>query len=143
MNEREFYDKPKVGKAILCALLCLVVFSLIQILSSLLILLIGAVISVIPLIGKIFNFLFEVLRNESPLAFATITSVFISYYTTSFVQNKLMSDSSTKKVSRRILGIIILVLHILSLITNIMYDGNIFANIACILAGLAFIFSNE
>ncbi len=80
------------------------------------------------------------------MMFATSLSVFGAYLLVSFIQKKRMRDEPTKKLSRKIFGIVILGFHILLLILNILLAINgedagerIFVNISCAIGALFFL----
>ena len=135
-------NKPKVWKSILCVVPCSVVFVLTQVLLAFLILLLGVIISKIPLLKNILNFIF-IMRGESINMFATITSVFFAYLLTTFIQDKMMKDAPTNTLSRRIFGVIMALIHFYSLIVNLSAGNNFFVNIVCLITALVFIFNND
>lgn len=135
-------NKPKVWKSILCVAPCSAVFLLTRILLAFLILLLGLTISKIPLLKNILNFIF-IMRGESISMFASITSVFFAYLLTTFIQDKMMKDAPTNILSRRILGVIMALIHFYSLIVNMSAGNNFFVNIVCLIADLVFIFNND
>ena len=135
-------NKPIILKAILWVFPCTAIFFLTRTLLVLLISLLGFIISKIPILGTFLNLLF-VQRGDTLFSFATIISIFTAYFITTFTQEKMMKDASTNALSRRILGVIIALNHLLSLIANISEGGYYSTNIFCIIASLAFVFCNK
>ena len=140
MNINE--NKPTVWKSILCVFPCIAVFFLTRTLLALLISLAGFIISKIPILGNLLNFTFNV-RGDNISTLAIITSVFVAYFITTFTQDKMTNDAPTRKLSRRILGVIIALYHLFAFIVNISEGGYYPTNIFCIIAALVFIFSNK
>lgn len=140
MNKRE--NKPIIWKAIIFTVPCGLIFLFSRILSSLLVGLLGVLISKIPLLGNLLNF-FLVQRGDNLSTFAITISVVVAYFLTTFIQSKMMKDAPTNILSRRILGVIIALIHILSLIVNISVGNSFFANVICIIASLTFMFSKN
>lgn len=140
MNEREY--KPIIWKAILCVIPCWVIFFLTRALLTLLISLAGIIIYKIPILGKLLHLLFMA-RGDNLSFFATIISIFAAYWITTIIQDKMMKYAPTITLSRRILGVIMALAHLCFLIINIFADGNYPINIFCIIAALAFVFSNN
>ena len=135
-------SKPIVWKSVFCVLPCSLVFLFTRLLLGLLVGFVGVLLQNIPIVGKILNFML-IQRGENMLMFSIVTSVFFAYLITSYLQNKMMKDRYTNRLSRRILGIIIVLLHILSFASNFMHGESVFPNIMCFIAGLVFIFKNE
>lgn len=140
MNKRE--NKPIIWKAIIFTIPCALIFLFSRIISALIGGLLGVIISKIPLLSFLFN-LFLLQRGDNIFSFAIIISVFVAYFLTTFIQSKMMKDAPTNTLSRRILGVIIALVHILSLIINISEGNNFFSNIICIIAALVFIFGKN
>lgn len=138
----ESTNKPVIWKSILCIIPCLAIFFITRLLTALLLSFAVVIISYIPILSTLLQALLH-LRKESPLILATTLSVIIAYLLTTFVQRKMMKDIPTLKLSRRILGIIIALVHILSFISNLIHGGNIYANILCFISGMVFVFNNE
>ncbi len=140
MNEREY--KPVIWKAILCVIPCLAIFFLTRTILALLISLAGFIISKIPILGNLLNWLFTV-RGDGVSSFVTIISIFTAYCITTIIQDMMMKYAPTITLSRRILGVIMALAHLCFLVINISQDGNYPINIFCIIAALAFVFSNK
>ena len=140
MNEREY--KPIIWKAILCVIPCWAIFFLTRTLLTLLISLSGFIIYKIPVLGFLLSLLFKA-RGDDISSFATIASIFVAYWITTIIQDKMMKYAPTITLSRRILGVIMALAHLCFLIINIFADGNYPINIFCIIAALAFVFSNN
>ena len=137
MDERKY--KPIIWKAILCVIPCWAIFFLTRTLLALLIGLVEFIIYKIPILGDLLMGIFA----ESAFSFFTIIPIFVAYWITTLLQEKMMKYAPTITLSRRILGVIMALAHLCFLIINIFADGNYPINIFCIIAALAFVFSNN
>ena len=135
-------DKPIIWKAIICTIPCALIFLVSRLLSAVIVGLLGVIISKIPLLSHLLNF-FLVQRGDNLSSLAITISVVVAYFLTTFIQGKMMKDAPTNILSRRILGVIIALVHILSLIVNIAAGNGFYINIICIIASLVFIFSKN
>lgn len=140
MNKSE--NKPIIWKAIIFTIPCAVIFLFSRTLLALLIGMLGVIISKVPVLGNLLNFIFA-LREDSLSTFAIIISISVAYFLTTFIQNKMMKDAPTNILSRRILGVIIALIHIFSLIVNISEGNSFFINIICIITSLVFMFGKN
>lgn len=140
MNKTE--NKPTIWKAVTFTIPCALIFLFSRTLLAFLIGMLGVIISKIPILGKLLGFIFA-LRGDNLSIFAIITSVFVAYFLTTFVQNKIMKDAPTNILSRRILGVIIALIHMFSLIVNISEGNRFFINIICMIASLVFMFGKN
>lgn len=140
MNERE--HKPIIWKAILCVIPSLAIFILAQTLLFLLLLVAGYMVCEIPVLGNLLNFLFSG-RGDNISPFSTIVSIFAAYFVTTFIQSKMMKDAPTITLSRRILGGILAIHHIILLVINVFGGGYYLINIFCIIVSLGFMFHNK
>lgn len=139
MNEN---NKPNIFKSILFVIPCFFAFLLSQVLSAIILSGIFIILNAIPIIGNILEFIVK-MRGEPLTITITLISISIAYYLTTFIQDKMIKVAENKKLSRKILGVIIAIIHLLSLIINITSKGNILANIISFIAGLVFIFNND
>ena len=135
-------NKRSIFKSVLFVVPCFLVFLLSQILTTLLLTLICIVLNAIPIINNLLDFITN-LRGESLTVTITIISVFVAYILTTFVQDKIIKIEENKKLSRKILGVIIVIIHIISFIYNLTSEGNILANVISTIAGLVFISNNN
>ena len=139
--------KPNVFKSLLWLVPCLLVFVLSQTLSATLIAIVGAILSVIPFISTIFKLLLAV-RGEPFVILIAFISNQIAYILTTLVQTKTMRDAPTFKLSRKILGVVMIPLYILLIVGSIIsglsfFEGNACIYIGGIISSLVFIFSNK
>ena len=135
-------DRPIIWKAILCVFPCLIIFFLTRTLLAFLIGLVGVIIYKIPVLGTLLKWIFAA-RGDNISSFATIIAIFVAYLITSLIQDKMMKYAPTITLSRRMLGAIIALFNVCFLIVNISTGGYYSPNIFCIIAALAFIFSNN
>ena len=135
-------NKPNIFKSILFVIPCLFVFSLSQLLSAFILSGIFIVLNAIPFISNILGFIVK-MRGEPLTITITLISISIAYILTTVVQDKMIKVIKNKILSRKILGVIIATIHLLSFIINITSKGNIFANIISFIAGFVFIFNND
>ena len=140
MNKTE--NKPTIWKAIIFTIPGALIFLFSRTLLALLIGMLGVIISKIPILGNLLGFILD-LRGDSLSTFAIIISISVAYFFTTFIQNKMMKDAPTNILSRRILGVIIALIHIFSLIVNISEGNSFFINIICIIASLVFMFGKN
>lgn len=123
--------KHTVWKSILFFVPCLLLFLITRLLVVFILLL--------PGINIILDF-FSSIREESSLLTASIFSVLISFMLNIFVQEKMIKDYDTQKLTRKILGVVIFILHVVFLISNVTHDSPISPNIVCAIAGCVFFF---
>ena len=98
--------------------------------------------SPIPVVGSFLSFLFSGSGdNLSP--FSTIISVVAAYFITTFIQGKMMKHTPTLTLSRKILGVVLEIHHIILLVTNYSGGGFYLINIFCIFAALGFMLHNK
>lgn len=126
--------KPRVFKAILTALLGLVIFSLVYLLSYLIVGGIIYILSLIPVIGKLVDLLFY-MRRDTPDMMLSLFSPILAYYCTMAAQEAINKDKPTRGISCVLLGIIIIVLHLFSIISNLLLGEGILKNIIQAIAG--------
>ena len=141
-KERMFFVqiRPKVFKAILTSVLAFIIFSVVYFLVYFICGLVVNLLLEIPVIGRLIDLLFF-FRGDTPDMALSILSPGIAFFVTMAAQEKLHKDAPTKGLSCVLLGIIIVLLHIVSLFVNLIYGNGIFKNIVQIIAGFI-IFSN-
>lgn len=136
-------EKPSIFKAIMSALLGLIIFGLVYIMSYIIVSLIIYVLSLIPLIGGFVDWLFYV-RGDSPDLMLSILSPTVAYFVTMFSLESINKSCPTFGLSCVILGICLLVLHIASIVLNLLAGEDILKNIVQAIAGvLIFIAGRE
>lgn len=126
--------KPRVFKAISTALLGLIVFGLIYFLTYLIAGGIIYVLSLIPIIGNLIDWLFQV-RGDTPDMMLSILAPAVAYYGTLCMQSAINKDAPTRGLSCVILGVILVAIHALSLVSNLLTGGRILENITQSIAG--------
>lgn len=133
--EKPVNIKPKVFKAILTGLLGIAFFATVYILTSLIV---GGVIYIlmkIPLIDNLVGWFFYI-RGDSPDLMLAILAPTIAYTLTKWLLVTINKDSPTQGLSCIVAGVIITIIHILSLILNLIYGESILFNISQAIAGL-------
>ena len=133
-------NKPKVFKAITTSLMAFAIFSVVYFLVYFLCGLAVNLLLEIPVIGKLVSLLFF-FRGDTPDMALSLLSPGIAYFVIMAVQQKINKDSPTRGLSCILLGIFIVLLHIISLIINLIYGAGILKNVIQIVAGFV-IFSN-
>ena len=131
MNKTE--NKPTIWKAVIFTIPCALIFLFSRTLLAFLIGMLGVIISKIPILGKLLGFIFA-LRGDNLSIFAIINLLDDSTYD---------ANAPTNILSRRILGVIIALIHIFSLIVNISEGNRFFINIICMIASLVFMFGKN
>lgn len=132
--------KPRVFKAIATALLCLAIFGAVYLLAYLLLGGIIYVLSLIPVINWLVDLLFYI-RGDTPDLMLSLFSPIVAYYTTMAAQEYINKEKPTRGLSCILLGIIITIIHVLSLVTNLIYGDGILKNIIQAIVGIV-IFSS-
>ena len=128
--------RPRILKSVFTASLGLVVFGLTYLFSKLMLL--GILYLLSEVVGKFLYILFE-----TPDFLAESLSAAIAYGVTGFLLKKLNKDIASQALAYSIAGIIIVVIHALSLILNLIYSENIFPNILQGIAGFALFFQGK
>ena len=134
--------KPRVLRAIMTALLGLIIFAAVYFLSYLII---GGIINLllkIPVIDKLLGWMFH-LRGDTPDMMLSVLAPTIAYFVTMGVQESINKASSTRGLSCMLIGIIIMVIHILSIVINLIYGDGILKNIIQSIAGFIFFSSGK
>lgn len=126
--------KPRVFKAILTALLGLLTFGLVYFVSYVIVSGIISLLLKIPVIDKLLGWLFYV-RGDTPDMMLSLMAPILAYYGTMAIQEYINKDKPTRGLSCILLGIFIMVLHIFSIVINLLYDGGILKNIIQAIAG--------
>ena len=127
--------KPKVFKAIMTALLSLLIFGVVYFLSYLIVGGIIALLLKIPVIDTLLGWLFR-LRGDTPDMMLSMLSPILAYYCTMATQESINKDKPTRGLSCVLLGIVIVVLHIFSIISNLLLGEGILKNIIQAIAGI-------
>ena len=133
-------SKPKVFKAIITSLLAYAIFSAVYFIVYLIFGLAIDFLLEIPVIGWLIDLLFF-FRGDTPDMMLSLLSPGIAYLVTMAAQLKINKETPTRGLSCILLGIFIMLLHIVSLIINLIYGDGIFKNIIQAIAGF-FIFSS-
>lgn len=131
---------PNILKSIFISILTLLVFALVYFITFLLLGGIIYLLTKIPLIGTLISWLFS-LRGDSPDMVLAILAPAIAYYTSIAVAAKMGKDNPTINLSYILLGIYILVIHVPSLIINLVNGEWFFPNITQSIAGIVLLFN--
>ena len=141
-KERMFFvqTRPRIFKAIFTSILAFIIFAIVYLIGYLIIG--GAIylLSNIPLIGRLVGLLFF-FRGDTPDMMLSLLCPGVAYLVTMATQEKINKDAPTRGLSCILLGIFVMLLHIASLIINLIYGNGILKNIAQTIAGFV-IFSN-
>ena len=132
MNDRE--NKPIILKAILWVIPSFAIFYLAHALLFLLIHLLAGYI--------IYNLPFSISASSITL-FATVVSISVAYFVTTFIQGKIIKHTPINTLSKIILGVILAAYHTPLLVSNLCNGGYYPINIFCIIAALGFMFLNK
>ena len=127
-------NKPKVFKAIITSLVAFTFFSVVYFLVYFLCGLLINLLLKIPLIGWLIDLLFF-FRGDSPDMVLSILSTGVAFFVTMTIQEKINKEAPTRGLSCVLLGIFIVLLHIVSLIINLIYGDGILKNVIQIIAG--------
>lgn len=127
-------NKPKVFKAIITSIVAFAVFSAVCFLVYFICGLAINLLLEIPVIGWLIELLFF-FRGDSPDMVLSILSPGVAFFVTMTIQEKINKEAPTRGLSCVLLGIFIVLLHIVSLIINLIYGDGIFKNIIPIIAG--------
>ena len=128
-------NNPRVFRSIWTAVLGLMAFSLSYFLVYLVIGGIIHLLSLIPLVGRLVDWIFS-FRGDSPDLMLSMLCPIISYFISLCVLAHFNKETSTLSLSCRIMGIALIVIHIISLIINLIYGDGILKNIVQIIAGV-------
>ena len=127
-------NKPKVFKAFVTSLVAFVMVSVVHFVVYLLCGLTIDLFLKIPVIGWLIDLLFF-FRGDTPDMALSILSPIIAYFVTLGVQEKMNKETPTRGLSCVLLGILIILLHIVSLIINLIHGDGILKNVIQIIAG--------
>ena len=132
-------EKPKVFRAIMTALLGLIIFGLAYFLVFMIAGGIIYVMTLIPLVKNIVNWLFQV-RGDSPDMVITFLATVSAYYTTKAAMSAISKAMPTRRLSIMIVGGCLAVVHVISLAINLVGGEWILPNIVQAVAGVALFF---
>ena len=138
----ETNSKPKILKSILCVIPSALIYIIIDFAAIFALSFLTVILSKIPIISNIIGFLFRI-RGDSPNFLIPIISVISAYLLTTFVQKRMMREYNTLKLSRIVLGALIIAANVAFLVINIIAKSSLVANIVNIICGLAFILDNN
>lgn len=128
----------RVFKAIMTALLGIIVFAVSYLLTQIVI---GGILNLlfdIPVINLLVAHLFES-GDGDPTEFVALIGAVISYALVIWVNELIYKEDNTKGLSCIIAGSIILLIHIISFVINLVSGYGILANIAQALAAIVII----
>lgn len=135
-------EKPSIFKAVATALLGLIIFGLVYLLSYIIFGLIIYVMTLIPLLESLVDLLFYV-RGDTPDLMLSILSPTLAYYCTKAALESINKNKSTFGLSCMIQGISLIVLHIVSIVLNSLSGAGILKNIVQVIVGFVFFFSGR
>ena len=135
-------EKPRVFRAIMSALLGLVIFGIVYFLVFIIYNGIIYVLTLIPLVKNIVNWLFQV-RGDSPDMVATFLAALTAYYATKTAVVAISKAIPTRRLSLMIVGACLVVVHVISLGSNLVHGEWILPNIVQAVAGAALFFSGK
>lgn len=130
-------EKPSIILSILFSILSFFVFHIAAILFTLIAGAILYLLLYIPVVGKLLDLLF-LLRGDTPDMVLTVLSSIVASFSVLFILSKISKNPATSNATCRILGVILIAIHVLSLIVNLTYGNSIFANITYGIAGIVF-----
>jgi succinate-acetate transporter protein len=96
----------------------------------------------IPIIGNIFTGIMGA-EGGDPSRITSYAAVLFSYLLVSLLQDKIIGNDNTKTLTRKILGIFIVLWQIVTLVINIASGTDFASNILLIISGLLFFFWNN
>lgn len=132
-------QKPKVFKSILTAILGALVFGGVFFLTALIVGGIIYLLTQIPVIGGLIEWLFY-MRGDSPDLLIALLAPQLAYAAAKSVLSKINKDAPTLGLSCEIAGISIAAVHILSLVANLLAGDSVLFNIAQGIAGVVLFF---
>ena len=130
--------RPHIFKASVTSVLTLFVFGLVYFLVFLIAGGIIYVLSIIPVINKLVGWFFNI-RGDTPDMLIILLSTMIACVISLKVQERINKDNSTICLSCIITGSCLVLIHVASLIVNIMNKSGCLANIIQIIGGIALI----
>ncbi len=96
----------------------------------------------IPIIGNIFTGIMGAEGGEQS-RITSYAAVLFSYLLVSLLQDKIIGNDNTKTLTRKILGVFIVLWQIVTLVINITSGTDFASNILLIISGLLFFFWND
>ncbi len=96
----------------------------------------------IPIIGNIFTGMMGA-KGGDPGRITSYAAVLFSYLLISLLQDKIIGSNNTKTLTRKILGVFIVLWQIVTLVINIASGTDFASNILLIISGLLFFFWND
>lgn len=96
----------------------------------------------IPIIGNIFTGMMGA-EGGDPSRITSYAAVLFSYLLISLLQDKIIRNDNTKTLTRKILGVFIVLWQIVTLVINIVSGTDFASNILLIISGLLFFFWND
>lgn len=134
--------KPQILKSVFSSLLALIVFSLVYFLVFLVLGGIILVLSNIPVIGSLVKLLFY-FRGDSPDMMLSLMSPIVAYFVATALLEKINKLRANSGLACILLGVFILLIHVPSLVINLLAGDAFLANITQGIAGVVFIISGH
>lgn len=122
-------------QAFFIALLCLLSFAALYVLSSLVLSVVLYVLVKIPLIGAILSLAMKYTINTLDCA-VILASTYISIAAALHIASKLASNRPTYRLCAVMIGVILIAVHAVSLVLNIICGESFFVNIVQGISGL-------
>lgn len=135
-------EKPNIVNAILLSFFAFFIFFIVHILCSIIVAFIILMISKIPLIGTLVEWLFRA-RGDTPGMFTILLSAFISYAVTTEVLERLNSNVKTEALSLILTGSYVLLIQAISFLINLVNGDPFFINIVLIISSISLIFRGK
>ena len=129
-------------KAIPLSVLGLIEFYLIYGLIFLAIGLVFFVLSYIPVLSTLVDWLFHI-RKDSPDMVAVFVSTMLSGYLFTATTNHIVKNKYTQKLTITLTGMSLIVINIICLIINLATNSEIFINILLLIAGLVIFYEGK
>lgn len=146
VNTKAEKEKNSKAKSILTSIplsvIGLLEFYLIYGIAFLIIALLFWLISYIPILSTLVDWLFRI-REDTPDMFAMFASTGIAYLGFTVTIEHISKKVETKKLTLMFVGIYLIVLNVLFLIINLKYNDPILANILLTIAGIVIFFKGK
>ena len=118
----------KFMKAFFASILAFIIFTAVYFFVFLILGFVAYFLLKLPVIGTIIDYLFF-FRGDSPDIVLCLITASISYFVVMATQEKLLKDTFTRGVSFIAFGGILILLHVASLILNLVYGNSILQNV--------------
>ena len=134
--------KKSIFASIPLSILGLLAFYLVYGIAFLIIALLFWIISYIPILNTLFDWLFRI-REDTPDMFAMFTSTVIAYFGYAATIGLISKKAETQKLTLMLTGIYLIVLNVIFLIANLVFRNAILPNILLGIAGIVIFFNGK